>query len=88
MSFAHLRGRSRYSKLVQAAEAIAAQPLLKLLHVDGLQRINDEIDRATVTFASPNETVKVSVRVNTEPEQVLTSCSDDVAKPVYSFQPG
>ncbi|MCZ6854273.1 MAG: hypothetical protein O7G86_10175 [Gammaproteobacteria bacterium] len=85
LSFAHLRGRSRYPQLVQAAEAIAAQPLLKLLHVDELQRTGDEISHASVTFASPNETVKVSVQMSVEPAEVLTSCSADELKPVYSF---
>ena len=88
LSFSHLRGRSRYPQLVQAAEAIAAQPLLKLLHVDELQRMGDEVSHASVTFASPNETVTVSVQMSVEPVDVLTSCSADELKPVYSFQKG
>lgn len=88
LSFMHLRGRSRYSNLVQAAEAIAAQPLLKLLHVDEHQRVGDKLRRASVTFAGSDETVKVSVHMSTEPSKILTSCSADVAESVYSFQEG
>ena len=88
LSFSHLRGRSRYPKLVQAAEAIAAQPRLKLLHVDELRGSGDELSHASVTFASPNETLKVSVQMSTEPAEVLTSCSAEETKPVFSFQEG
>ncbi|MCZ6616874.1 MAG: hypothetical protein O7E57_01985 [Gammaproteobacteria bacterium] len=88
LSFAHLRGRSRYPKLIQAAEAIAAKPELKLLHVNDRQGRGDDLNRASVTFAGSNETVKVSVRMSVEPTERLTSCADEVTKPVYSFQAG
>jgi hypothetical protein len=70
VAFANLRGRSRYPKHVQAAEAFLAQDGLRLLHVDG------DAQTAVVTFAGVGERVQVRVDRQAGPA-VLASCGDD-----------
>ncbi len=78
----YIRGRSCYPKHVQAAEVIAAQADLRLLHVDG-----DEA-RATVTFAGKSSSVSVTVKQASEPLEVVASCGDEKLKLVYPFESG
>lgn len=76
---AKLRGRSRYPKLVQAAEGFAGRADLRLLEVDG-----DE-DRAVVSFAHAHETLRVAIRRSREPFRTLGSCGDEESKVVCPF---
>ena len=79
VAFAHLRGRSRYPKHVQAAEALAGREGLRLLHVDG-----DEA-AAVVTFAGAGEQISVAVAQG-EPQAVLTSCGDTAPSEVVAYR--
>ena len=74
-----LRGRSRYPKLVQAAEGFAGRADLRLLGVDG------DGDQAIVTFADPLETLQIAIRRSQEPFQTLASCGDEESKAVCPF---
>ena len=74
-----LRGRSRYPKLVQAAEGFAGRADLRLLRVDG------DGDQAIVTFADPLETLQIAIRRSQEPFQTLASCGDEESKAVCPF---
>jgi hypothetical protein len=79
LDFAHLRGRSRYPAHVQAAEASLGVSGLKLLHVTG------DDAAAEVTFATPQESLKVAVQRATQALPVLKSCGDDDAQPMYPY---
>ncbi|MDE0365031.1 MAG: hypothetical protein OXP09_05595 [Gammaproteobacteria bacterium] len=74
-----LRGRSRYPKLVQAAEGFAGRAGLRLLKVDG-----DE-GQAVVSFAHAQETLRVAIRRSREPFRTLASCGDEESKTVCPF---
>jgi (2Fe-2S) ferredoxin len=78
VAFRHLRGRSRYSAPVQAAEAALGRPGLELQHVDNG---NPEV---TVTFSAGDELLKIAVRQGKEPLSVVKSCGDE-AEPVYPY---
>ena len=79
VAFEHLRGRSRYPKLVQAAEAFAAVDGLRLLHVDG------DLDNATVAFAGGLD--KIQVRVARQAGvPVRTSCADVEPSEVFVYR--
>lgn len=75
----HLRGRSWYAGVVQAAEALSGRSDLTLAAVD------EDGSRATVTFDSPQGAVSVRVRQADEALPVLKSCADDQAKPVTPY---
>lgn len=79
LAFDHLRGRSWFPPLVQAAEAFGRRSPLAVVDVDG-----DEA-RAAVTFDGPDGTLTVRVRRADEPLQVLKSCGDDGTKPVLPY---
>ena len=79
VDFGRLRGRSCYPKHVQAAEAFAARDGLRLLHVDGGERV------AQVTFAAPGEQLKVAVEQG-ERLPVLTSCGDAEPSEVVAYR--
>lgn len=78
VAFRHLRGRSRYSAPVQAAEAALGRPGLELQHVDNG---NPEV---TVTFSAGDELLKIAVRQGKDPLSVVKSCGDE-AEPVYPY---
>ena len=79
LAFDHLRGRSRYPKHVQAAEALLAEDGLRLLHVDG------DAARATVTFAAADGRRQVQV-ARSDPEPALTSCGDAEPSETFIYQ--
>ncbi len=79
LDFSRLRGRSRYPAHVQAAEASLGVSGLKLLHVTG------DDTAAEVTFATPQESLKVAVQRATQALPVLKSCGDDDAQPMYPY---
>jgi hypothetical protein len=81
VAFAHLRGRSRYPKHVQAAEAFLGKDELRLLHVDG------DAEAAAVTFAMPGGQAKVQVEL-AETRRVLASCGDDALSEVAGYRAG
>lgn len=81
VAFAHLRGRSRYPKHVQAAEAFAGRDGLRLLHVDG-----DE-NAAVVTFAAAGGPVSVRVELG-DPQPVLASCGDGATRELAGYRQG
>ena len=74
-----LRGRACYPKPVQAAEGFAGRAGLRLLEVEG-----DE-DQAVVTFADPQETLRVAVCKSAETVWTLASCGDEESKAVRPF---
>ena len=76
---AHLRGRSRYPKAVQAAEGFAGRAGLELRSVE------ENEGRCAVTFADSLETLTVDVRVSSEPQCITASCGDAETKAVYPF---
>lgn len=81
LAFAYLRGRSCYPKHVQAAEALLGLPDLNLLHVEG-----DE-QTATVTFARKDSKHRIGVARTPEPVDVLASCGNEAAEPMYPYRP-
>jgi hypothetical protein len=74
-----LRGRSRYPAPVQAAEAALGRSDLKLLHVDG------DAASSTVTFATPTDSLKVTVQRGAEPMPVMKSCGAEL-EPVFPYE--
>lgn len=82
LDFAYLRGRTRYPKVVQAAEGMVARQGLRLLHVAG----GDAGAPADVTFADADEKVKISLGPAAQAETILASCSDSETKAYYPFQ--
>ena len=82
LDFTHLRGRTRYPKVVQAAEGMVARQGLRLLHVTG----GENGAAAQVTFADANDKVQISVGLSAQAETILGSCSDSETKPYYPFQ--
>ncbi|MDH3716032.1 MAG: hypothetical protein OET44_19540 [Gammaproteobacteria bacterium] len=82
LSMPHLRGRSYYPKHVQAAEAMSGRSDLKLLHVAG------DDQAATVTFATPDGSVKVAVQRAGEPIEVLSSCANEAVDQVFPYRLG
>ena len=79
LDFSRLRGRSRYPAHVQAAEASLGVSGMRLLHVTG------DDTAAEVTFATPQESLKVAVQRATQALPVLKSCGDDDAQPMYPY---
>lgn len=82
LDFAHLRGRSRYPKVVQAAEGMVARQGLRLLHVAG----GDAGAPTEVTFADADEKVKISLGPAEQAETILASCGDSETKAYHPFQ--
>lgn len=82
LDFGHLRGRSWFPPLVQAAEAFAEVQGLQL------QSINGDESAAEVIFQAVNEgstALAVEVRKAEQPVMALASCTDAAAKPSYPF---
>lgn len=75
----HLRGRSCYPQLAQAAEGLAGRSDLKLLRVDGDER------RGTVTFASPEGTLRIPAGRSVQPLRIRASCKDRESKAIHPF---
>jgi hypothetical protein len=71
IDFPHLRGRSGYPPVVQAAEAMLGRQGLRLLHVDGTG------DEETVAFADAHQRWLVAVRRSESAIQVVKSCGDE-----------
>ncbi|MEM8768905.1 MAG: sucrase ferredoxin, partial [Pseudomonadota bacterium] len=80
VAFPFLRGRSRYSKLVQAAEAALARQNLRLLHVDA------DDDGGAVQFADAEERLSVTLKRSSQALRVQKSCGDPEAD-VYPYLP-
>lgn len=79
VDFQHLRGRTRYPPMVQAAEASVARNGLRLMQVEGDER------EAVVTFADDFQLVKVGVKRSDDALPVLKSCGDEGAGSVYPY---
>lgn len=79
-AFPWLRGRTAYTPLVQAAEALIARPGLKLLHVAG-----DEAD-ARVRFAGADQDYQLRLRRAPQPLSVLAGCDKTSLKDYYPFE--
>lgn len=80
LDFPHLRGRTCYAPVVQAAEAALGRQGVRLLHADG------SADAGTVTFADAHERLTVSVRRAASGMQVMKSCGDGF-EVVHPFEP-
>ncbi len=80
VAFPFLRGRSRYSKLVQAAEAALGRQGLRLLHVDA------DDDGGTVQFADADTRVSVTLGRAEQAVRVQKSCGDPEVE-VYPYLP-
>ncbi|MGE0625369.1 MAG: sucrase ferredoxin [Pseudomonadales bacterium] len=79
--FPHLRGRTCYPPIVQAAEAALGRQEVRLLHVDG-----DE-DAGTVVFADAHQRWTVPIRRAESAMKVMKSCGDE-AELVHPFVRG
>ena len=82
LAFGQLRGRTWYSKPVQAAEAFAGRSDLRLLHVAG-----DE-QRAEVMFAASDQRVRVRVVRSMDGQPMLSSCAEAESGLSYPYLPG
>ena len=76
----HLRGRSVFPPVAQAAEAIATSSVIELLAIDG----DDE--EATVTLLTSAGEVSVTIERCPEALDIMTSCTDNVTKPIRSYR--
>jgi hypothetical protein len=83
LDFDHLRGRTQYPKVVQAAEGMLARQGLRLLHVAGG---GDSGAPTEVTFADANETAQVTLGTASVAETILASCGDTETKAYFPFQ--
>jgi len=81
IDFPHLRGRSCYAPVVQAAEAMLGRQGLRLLHVDGTGA------EETVAFADARQRWSVAVRRAESAMRVVKSCGDE-PELVYPFLRG
>lgn len=81
LDFAHLRGRTQYPKVVQAAEGMLARQDLRLLHV-----AEKDPGVTEVAFADATNTSRVRLGKSLVAETILGSCGDDETKPFYPFQ--
>ncbi len=79
VEFTHLRGRTAYPAVVQAAEATLARQGLRLLHVQA-----DE-ETTSVQFADAAQRLTVQMGRAEQPARVLKSCADEEAVDVYPF---
>ena len=79
LAFPYLRGRSRYSKLVQAAEAALGRQHLRLLYVEGDDR------GGTVQFALADGRLSITLARAAEAQRVQKSCGDPEAD-VYPYE--
>lgn len=79
INFDHLRGRTVYPPLVQAAEAALGRQGLKLLHVE--QRGAD----ATVRFAEASARHTVELRRAEMPQRVRKNCADETEADVFPY---
>ncbi len=75
---AHLRGRTEYAKVVQAAAGYCGGGELDLVDARG------DDDAATVTFRRGSEEITVAVE-KSGPVDVLTSCGK-VSEPAYPYR--
>jgi hypothetical protein len=78
-AFPHLRGRTCYTPVVQAAEALLGRDGLRLLHVEEMG------DVTRVRFVAGTETIAIDVRKAERAEQVLKSCGDESQAEVYPY---
>lgn len=83
LDFTHLRGRTQYPKVVQAAEGMLACQGLRLLHVAGG---GDSGVPTKVTFADANETRQITLGTASIAETILASCSETETKAYFPFQ--
>lgn len=82
IDFTHLRGRTKYPKVVQAAEGMLARQDLRLLHVAG----GGDGAPTQVTFADANATAQVKLGTASVAETILASCGATEPKAYYPFQ--
>ena len=88
LCFPLLRGRSWYAKPVQAAEALLGRSDLRLLHVEGDERM------AKVSFAAAadragdhgDSVLEITVRQQDQGIDVLASCGEEKLKRVHPYQ--
>ena len=80
VDFGRLRGRTCYSPVVQAAEALLARPGMRLLHVTG------EDSRATVQFADSTERRSITLERSTTAIEVTKSCGDEAPAGIFPFE--
>jgi hypothetical protein len=78
-AFTHLRGRTCYPPVVQAAEALLGRDGLRLLHVEELG------DVTRVRFDDGAGTIAIDVRKAERAEQVLKSCGDEIQAEVFPY---
>jgi hypothetical protein len=81
LSFPHLRGRTWYPPVAQAAEAVSGRSDLTLVSAE------DHEEHGVAHFQGPDGPASVRVQ-RTPPVDVLKSCGDDAPKPVRPFVAG
>lgn len=82
VDFEHLRGRTCYTPVVQAAEALLGRDGVRLLHVE------EREGSTRVRFAADDGTAHMDVRRAAEPLRVLKSCQDEEEAEVYPYVRG